>query len=131
MNPLFLPTEEAALIKQPLVAKLGLRAGYVQLATTANQSRYSQWNELILKAALAWAQTLEAQPFNSPRVYWLTLSEEVRHLHIHLYPRWPEDNIKGLPLFEARNELAQPTWHTPLKQALSKWANTYGVYLLD
>ncbi|HEY9744621.1 MAG TPA: hypothetical protein V6C99_00220 [Oculatellaceae cyanobacterium] len=85
-------------------------------------------NELFT-AARAWAARLES--FGSPRVYWVTLSEEVRHLHIHLFPRWEGDTLKGIPLFETRNEPNQPAWTPQVKELLREWAARFNVEVIE
>lgn len=112
----------------PLVALRGNRAGYIQLAPAANVQTYAQLPPSLFAAAQAWAATLQAQ--GAPRVYWITLSEVVHHLHIHLYPRWPQDSLSGIPLFEARDTLPQPPWPQSLQAALADWAQQHGVHLL-
>ncbi|WP_374055178.1 HIT family protein [Rossellomorea sp. FM04394] len=37
---------------------------------------------------------------NIDRLYSLTISEQVRHLHFHLVPRASGENTKGIPLLE-------------------------------
>lgn len=120
-NPFFISSQ------QSLVAIQGQRAGYIQLATSQEITEYSQLSVELFTAAKAWAATLEAH--GAKRVYWLTLSEVVPHLHIHLYPRWTDDERKGLPLFEARNESPQPVWPSELKNALAEWVSKHDVYL--
>ena len=83
-----------------LVAIKGMRKGYVQLATCDVIETYEQLPLALLEAAKAWAVILEKH--GAKRVYWMTLSEVVTHLHIHLYPRWADDALKGIPLFEER-----------------------------
>jgi diadenosine tetraphosphate (Ap4A) HIT family hydrolase len=120
-NPFLYSTEA------PLVALINGRNGYVQLAPSTEITQYAGLDEALFRAAKAWAEILESH--GTERVYWITLSEVVRHLHIHLYPRWPEDTLKGLPLFEARNTGIQPPWTGDLSKALATWAATHGVFV--
>lgn len=99
------------------------------LATAAEIETYAQWPETILTAAKAWAALLES--LGSPRVYWITLSEVTRHLHIHLFPRWPEDNLQGIALFETRDAGPQPPWQAPVLESLSNWAQEYQVEIIN
>ncbi|MDX2084928.1 MAG: hypothetical protein SFZ03_06010 [Candidatus Melainabacteria bacterium] len=108
-----------------LVALTGLRAGYIQLATTTEVTTYAELPPAMWAAAQAWCVYLEA--LGAQRIYWLTLSEQVRHLHIHLYPRWPVDSLLGLALFEQRHHPDQPEWTEPVRHALADWALRYQV----
>jgi hypothetical protein len=112
----------------PFVAIKGLRNGYIQLASSTLQETYESLNPRLLLVAYHWCQELEA--LQTQRVYWLTLSEEVKHLHIHLYPRWFETEPKGLSLFEQRNQEPQPLWNEPTLKKLELWANQFNVHLL-
>ncbi|MCS6266688.1 MAG: hypothetical protein H2174_03885 [Vampirovibrio sp.] len=115
----------------PLVAIIGNRGGYIQLSPSHSVEGYNQLPLACLEAALAWATVLEAQP-TIARCYWITLSEAVKQLHIHLYPRYThESETVGIPLFEARNTEPQPSWTTDLKDALNQWAKTYGVCVIE
>ncbi len=109
----------------PLVAVTGLRNGYIMLATAAEITTYTDLPDALLMAAKDWAATLEQS--GSPRVYWITLSEVTRHLHIHLFPRWPEDALKGVDLFSTRQTHPQPDWTTAQINQLKNWANHHGV----
>lgn len=114
---------------QPMVAIVGKRAGYIQLAPIKAVTSYSELPNYVLTVAKMWAAILEKDA-GAQRVYWLTLAEEVRHLHIHLYPRWPEDTEKSLTLFEQRNEPNQPEWPAELTGQLHHWAALYHVELV-
>jgi diadenosine tetraphosphate (Ap4A) HIT family hydrolase len=84
-----------------------------------------------LEAARAWATVLEAHP-TIARCYWITLSEAVKQLHIHLYPRYSDEvETVGIPLFEARNTQPQPPWQPELTEALHQWATTHGVAIIE
>ncbi|MEB3288237.1 MAG: hypothetical protein VKJ04_12155 [Vampirovibrionales bacterium] len=119
---------------EPFVALQGKRKGYIQLAPAKRITTYRQLPPRFFEAAQDWAACLE-ESLASPRVYWITLSEEVPHLHVHLYPRWPQDEDKqdeqrGLPLFEARESSPQPAWDALTKKALEEWAKRFDVYLV-
>jgi diadenosine tetraphosphate (Ap4A) HIT family hydrolase len=86
---------------KPLVALKGQRNGYIMLAPSQETEHYGTLSNEALLAARAWATRLEQ--LGSPRAYWIVLSEVTRHLHIHLFPRWPEDTLSGVPLFESRD----------------------------
>jgi hypothetical protein len=113
----------------PLVALCGKRGGYLQVATSTFIDRYQELPTSLNLAALEWAKTLEMM--GAKRVYWFILSEQVRHLHIHLYPRWSDDEaLRGIQLFENRESLPQPDWSPSLHDALTDWANRHDVYLM-
>ena len=113
---------------KPLVAKTGQRKGYILLAPSQETLHYETLSEQALLAARAWAIRLEAM--GAPRAYWITLSEVTRHLHIHLFPRWPEDALSGVPLFESRDTDPQPAWDATILAALQEWAAQYQVEIL-
>jgi hypothetical protein len=114
---------------RPLVALCGTRGGYIQVATSTYIDRYQELPTALHMAAQEWAKTLEA--LEAKRIYWFILSEQVRHLHIHLYPRWSdEETLRGIELFEARESLPQPGWSTPLLEALEDWSNRHDVHLV-
>lgn len=113
---------------KPLVALLGQRNGYIMLAPSQETLHYESLSDAALLAARAWATRLEQ--LGSPRAYWIVLSEVTRHLHIHLFPRWPEDPQSGVPLFESRNTAPQPEWTETLKAALQAWATEHQVEIL-
>lgn len=121
-NPFELETTKS------FVAIKGVRAGYIQLACSKLTTKYSQLPEQLYTAAKEWAIILEN--LKAKRVYWITLSEQVKHLHIHLYPRWSDEEIKGLDLFEDRNNNEQPQWSDELNFQLKKWADEFDVELL-
>jgi hypothetical protein len=114
---------------KPLVALPGKRAGYLQIAPSGAVTQYRDLPESALLAAKDWAILLEKH--GARRVYWITLAEMVRHLHIHLYPRWEESENKGFPLFEQRDTDPQPAWTLLLYEALQDWASRYQVHLLS
>lgn len=114
---------------QPLVSIVGQRAGYVQIASSQPCQTYAEFPDEVLLAAKEWARILESD-FGSPRVYWITLSEAVRQLHIHLYPRWPEDTLMSLDLFNAREQYPQPEWSSDLQVALTQWSVTRDIHLI-
>ncbi|MBX2860339.1 MAG: hypothetical protein KTR14_03835 [Vampirovibrio sp.] len=121
VNPFLIDTE------RPLVALKGHRGGYVQLAPSREVTSYKEAPTEVFQAAHAWAAQLEL--LGARRVYWITLSEVVSHLHIHLYPRWTENELKGLPLFEAREDTVQPVWTPELTAALQEWAEKWQVHV--
>lgn len=108
---------------KPLVAVKGRRNGYLMLATRQEIQKYDEIPEDLLAAAWAWAITLEG--LGAEKVYWMMLSEVNPHLHIHLFPRWPEDTVKGIQLFEGRDSAIQPAWTDAVNAALQEWAVQY------
>jgi diadenosine tetraphosphate (Ap4A) HIT family hydrolase len=123
MNPFLINTEKST------VAVCGKRGGYLMIAPSTEVQNYDGLSPEVLRAAQAWAVILEKM--GSPRAYWIILSEVTRHLHVHLYPRWPEDTLKGIPLFEAREETPQPDWTPELKKALQDWASAFDVEIIN
>jgi hypothetical protein len=114
----------------PLVAIVGHRGGYIQLSPSTTVEEYATLPSSCLDAALAWASILEAQP-TIARCYWITLSEAVKQVHIHLYPRYTHEVAGlGIPLFEARNTLPQPSWTKELQDALEQWAKNHAVAVI-
>lgn len=109
----------------PLVALKGKRNGYIMLAPAQEITHYGELPTQLFQAAQAWATLLETS--GSPRAYWITLSEVTRHLHIHLFPRWETDNLKGVELFETRDTQPQPDWEPALLNQLEQWATQYQV----
>jgi diadenosine tetraphosphate (Ap4A) HIT family hydrolase len=109
----------------PFVALCGQRNGYIQLAPSQEQTRYLDVNPRLFLLAYHWCQELEL--LKAQKVYWLTLSEQVPHLHIHLYPRWFTHEPKGLVLFETREQAPQPAWNQTTVNALKAWAEQFKV----
>ncbi|WP_373533558.1 hypothetical protein [Vampirovibrio sp.] len=118
---------KAIATQRPLVAIPGQRNGYIQLATATEITTYANLPESLFTAAKDWAALLEQS--GSPRVYWITLSEVTRHLHIHLFPRWPQDSIQGIALFETRDTQPHPLWTPEQTHQLTQWANRHQVTL--
>ncbi len=112
---------------RPLVALKGARNGYIMLAPAAEITQYADLPSTLWFAAQAWAAILEQ--VGSPRMYTVILSEVTRHLHIHLFPRWPEDELRGTALFDGRDTQPQPPWTPALQAALTQWAQTHQVSL--
>lgn len=123
MNPFQTQTDK------PFVALTGKRCGYVQLAPAEETVHYNDLPDELFMAGKAWAGALEN--LGAKRVYWITLSEAVPHLHMHLYPRWLENEEKGLPLFEARNEPPQPEWTDEAVHALHRWAAEWKIHIIE
>jgi diadenosine tetraphosphate (Ap4A) HIT family hydrolase len=110
----------------PYIALTRNRNGYIMISTTQSEVvNYADLSLDLMAAAKAWSAILEKN--GAPRVYWIMLSEETQHLHMHLFPRWPEDTQKGIPLFESRNSTPQPAWMPALEAALAEWAKTWQV----
>lgn len=113
---------------KPFVTIKGKRNGYIQLATSKLLTTYSELPNELLLAAKAWAQILETH--GAKRVYWITLSEVVDHLHIHLYPRWSDTEPKGLDLFNLREAGPQPEWTDEINLALAQFAQQFNVEII-
>lgn len=114
--------------QKSLVALRGQRNGYIMLAPSQETFHYETLSDAALLGARAWATRLEQ--LGAPRAYWIVLSEVTRHLHIHLFPRWPQDTLSGVALFETRDTEAQPEWTAAIQTALQAWAEEYQVELL-
>jgi diadenosine tetraphosphate (Ap4A) HIT family hydrolase len=119
----------AATTDRPLVALCGQRNGYVMIAPRQVIVHYDGLPDAILLAAKTWASRLEQ--LGAPRAYWITLSEVTPHLHIHIFPRWPEDSRTGIALFEQRDIDPQPAWTRSVQAALHQWAQDHDVELLN
>jgi diadenosine tetraphosphate (Ap4A) HIT family hydrolase len=109
----------------PYIALTRDRNGYIMVATHQEIVSYADFSLDLMAVAKAWSAILESH--GAPRVYWVMLSEETHHLHMHLFPRWPSDTQKGIPLFESRNTTPQPVWTPELETALAEWARTWQV----
>lgn len=112
-----------------LIAVRGPRNGYIQLASAELNTHYADMPSELLLAAKTWAAKLES--LGAKRVYWIILSEQVQHLHIHLYPRWDDNETRGIALFEQRDSGPQPVWESHVQTALIDWANTHKVNTVD
>jgi len=115
--------------EKKLVAIKGLRAGYLQIATPKEITHYAELPVELFDVARQWAAMLEE--FGAKRIYWITLSEQVQHLHIHLYPRWNDEEAKGLDLFQQRDNLQQPPWSTELEEILRLWVEKFEVVMIS
>jgi diadenosine tetraphosphate (Ap4A) HIT family hydrolase len=122
-NPFLVGTDKS------LVALCGVRNGYILLATREVIESYADWQDSVFNAARAWSAALDS--LGSPRVYWIMFSEETRHLHMHLFPRWEGDTLKGVPLFETRHLPGQPGWTSEVKDALQQWAQEFDVEVVN
>ncbi|HEY9886392.1 MAG TPA: hypothetical protein V6C96_03930 [Vampirovibrionales bacterium] len=111
--------------KAPLVFIKGQRKGYLQIATSEIITKYKNLPDYLLLAAKDWVTSLEG--LGAKKVYWISLSEVVEHLHIHLYPRWSDTESKGIQLFEERNnsDLKQPNWTTEEEKKLYEWVSKW------
>ena len=123
INPFLVETDKS------LIAKCCVRNGYILLATREVIESYSDWQESVFNAAKAWSAALDS--LGSPRVYWIMFSEETRHLHMHLFPRWDSDMLTGVPLFETRHAPDQPVWTPEVKEALRQWAQEFNVEIVN
>lgn len=111
----------------PYIALTRNRNGYIMIATNEEIVRYQDFSLDLMAAAKAWSAILESH--GAPRVYWIMLSEETQHLHMHLFPRWSDDTQKGISLFESRNTTPQPAWTPEMEEALAEWAKTWQVFV--
>jgi diadenosine tetraphosphate (Ap4A) HIT family hydrolase len=109
----------------PFVALTRNRNGYIMIATNEEITNYTDMSLDLMAAAKSWSAILESH--GAPRVYWIMLSEETKHLHMHLFPRWESDEKRGVALFESRNTTPQPEWTPALEEALAKWAEMWQV----
>jgi len=111
--------------QEPFVALTRNRNGYIMIAAHEEKVSYADFSLDLMAAAKAWAAILEQH--GAARVYWIMLSEETPHLHMHLFPRWESEGLKGIALFEARNTTPQPAWTPALEEALAAWAKEWKV----
>lgn len=113
-----------------VVAKAEGRAGYVQFASPSLSTTFATLPPVVLQVAHAWACQLEQWP-NVERVYWFLLSEQVRHLHYHLFPRFANDTLRGTALFDARFEASHsPEWTQEQRLCLEQFCHQHHVALL-
>ena len=91
----------------PLHANL---LGYFYVEPT---NHYENWAEIPLEvlsdvqAAIKKADSFLRTEKLAERVYSVTISEAVRHIHFHLIPRKEDAKLKGIPLIEkATQQLA-------------------------
>lgn len=129
-DPFACPTASNPPTPYSLVAIKGQRGGYVQLAPAHPVTTYGDTSPEIFLAARDWATRMETHIMGIARMYWLTFSEVVPHFHIHLYPRYRADTLKGTALFEAREEPVQPGWSPEQEALLTAWCQQWGVFLL-
>lgn len=101
------------------IALKGLNKGYLQIAPAKFVNNFSDLNSNIFQIAHSWAQILEK--LGAKKVYWITLSEALPHLHIHLFPRWEDQSIKGLDLFALREQCLW-SWNQETNNCLYVWA---------
>ncbi len=118
-NP-FIQTTRLTKISKPFAAIKGKRAGYIQLAESKEALHYEDLSDSLFLIAKQWCSKLEK--LRAKRVYWIILSEQVKQIHIHLYPRWSDEEIKGIDLFALRESDPQPAWNEDLNLLLSEWA---------
>jgi diadenosine tetraphosphate (Ap4A) HIT family hydrolase len=113
---------------KPVVGIPGKRQGYLMIASAREVFRYADIPDAVFSAARSWAVTVEE--LGAQRVYWIVLSEVTPHYHIHVFPRWPHDSGKGIPLFESRDSDPQPAWEEPASACLERWAREWDVHLI-
>ncbi|MGG4167070.1 HIT family protein [Rossellomorea vietnamensis] len=77
--------------------------GYVYIEPKRHVENWSDFTEIELKK-IGWlikkCETALRQLLNVERVYTVTISEAVRHIHFHVIPRELENDIKGLQLIK-------------------------------
>lgn len=102
--------------------------GYFYLEPRRHVENWSEFSSRELQKIGSLIQKLEAvlkKELPLERLYVVTISEAVRHLHLHLIPRLKHDEIKGLPLIEKATSSSQPldltlAQITPLIQKLKE-----------
>ncbi len=114
---------------KPFIAIKSRRNGYLQLSESRSVVNYSELSPNLLLVAKAWATKLEE--FGAKRVYWIIYSEQVSQIHIHLFPRWTDEEARGADLFATRNENPQPAWTEKCEEGLFSWAEQYQVFMLE
>lgn len=78
-------------------------AGYLYLEPKRHVEYWTELNDVELTAMGPIIKQVEAMlkdRLNIDRLYVVTISEAVRHLHLHIIPREEGGNVKGLPLIE-------------------------------
>jgi hypothetical protein len=114
-----------------LIAIVGQRAGYLQMASSQEGHQHSEVPSSLFLASQAWSAFLQTQE-EIAKVYGLQFSEVVSHLHWHLYPRFVGDKWRGTDAFEKRNTPeAWRAWPLHWQAAVYQWAKRFDVALLD
>ncbi|MCV9884484.1 HIT family protein [Metabacillus halosaccharovorans] len=92
--------------------------GYLYIETKRHVENWFELNEhemLEMSNMVKMLSSILKKEINAERVYTVTISEAIRHLHIHVIPRGENENVKGLKLIEkatqkkvdTKNELTQ------------------------
>lgn len=77
--------------------------GYLILEPKRHLTNWGEFSSQELIEMGNLIQELEAQmiiDYKAERVYVVTISEVVRHLHLHIIPRASDSELKGLPLIQ-------------------------------
>jgi diadenosine tetraphosphate (Ap4A) HIT family hydrolase len=77
--------------------------GYIYIEPRRHVESWSELSNEELEDLTTSIRRLEVllnKTINAVRVYTVTISESVRHLHFHIIPRVKDQHLKGLPLIE-------------------------------
>jgi diadenosine tetraphosphate (Ap4A) HIT family hydrolase len=77
--------------------------GYLYLAPKRHIENWCEFTEEELTELGPLIKKIEKvlkEELNLERLYAVTISEVLRHIHVHLIPREEENEVKGLPLIE-------------------------------
>lgn len=77
--------------------------GYVYIEPKRHVEHWSEFTEnesSELTKIIKYTEQVLKQQLNVERVYLITISEAVRHIHFHVIPRLSDQKLKGLDLIE-------------------------------
>ncbi|MDQ0857201.1 HIT family protein [Bacillus sp. V2I10] len=96
--------------------------GYLYIEPKRHVENWSEFTDQELSAVGPLIKKLEAavkKELSVDRMYVVTISEAVRHLHFHLIPRLHDQEIKGLPLIEQATQQKTKESHKMTEQNLN------------
>lgn len=96
--------------------------GYLYIEPKRHVENWSDFTDQELTAVGPLIKKLEAavkMELPVDRMYVVTISEAVRHIHFHLIPRLHDQEIKGLPLIEQATQQKTKESHKMNEQSLN------------
>ncbi|XEC95264.1 HIT family protein [Paenibacillus tarimensis] len=104
-------------------------AGYMYLEPDRHIENWSEFSTIELNEMTLLIQRSEnilLELLKVERLYVVTISEAVRHLHLHLIPRLAEAELRGLPLIQSATQqnsedtVVQQVDYVTLREELQK-----------